>query len=123
MHHIFTDKLCYLRSLISWHLTDDPDVQQLIELATKAFGSIRKEIFCNQSLKAVIPVWLFTAVVINLLLWSCESWTLTAGQHQNLNVCFNIWICAMSRMSRMSKLDLRTHSIRDDELRKHLEIE
>ena len=36
------------------------------------------------------------------------------------NVCFNIWIRAMSRMN---KLDLRTHSMRDEELRKRLRIE
>ena len=63
---------------------------------------------------------LFTAIVVNLLLWGCESWTLTAGQRQNLNVCFNIWIQAMSRVT---KRELRTHSIRDEELRKRLGIE
>ena len=63
---------------------------------------------------------LFTAVVINLLLWGCESWTLTAGQRNNLNVRFNSWVRAMSRMT---KLDLRTHSIRYEDLRKRLGIE
>ena len=63
---------------------------------------------------------LFTAIVINLLLWGCESWTLTAGQRQSLNVRFNRWIRAMSRMT---KLDLRNLSIRDKELRKRLGIE
>ena len=63
---------------------------------------------------------LFTAIVINLLLWGCESWTLTADQRHNLDVRFNSWIHAMSRMT---KLDLQTHSIRDEELMKHLEIE
>ena len=49
-----------------------------------------------------------------------ESWTLTAGQRQNLNVRLNRWI---RMMSRMIKLDLRNHSIRDEELRKCLGIE
>ena len=62
----------------------------------------------------------FAAIVINLLLYGCESCTLTAGQRQHLNVRFNRWIRAMSRMS---KLDLRKHSITDEELRKRLEIE
>ena len=62
----------------------------------------------------------FTAIVINLLLWGYESWTLTAGQRQNLNVRFNIWIRAMSSMT---KLDLCNHSIRDEEPRKRLGIE
>ena len=43
-----------------------------------------------------------------------------AGQRQNLNVRFNRWIQVMSRMT---KLDLHKHSIRDKEIRKHLGIE
>ena len=61
-----TDEFRYLGSLISWDLTDNSDVQQKIELASKAFGSLRKEIFCNQSLKEVTRVRLFTAIVIDL---------------------------------------------------------
>ena len=116
----FTDEFRYLGSLISCDLTDNSDIQQRIGLASKAFGSLRKEIFCNQSLKEVTRVRLFTAIVINLLLWGCESWTLTAGQRQSLNVRFNKWI---RMMSRMTKLDLRNLSIKDKELRKCLGIE
>ena len=88
----FTDEFRYLGSLISCDLTDNSDIQQRIGLASKAFGSLRKEIFCNQSLKEITRVRLFTAIVINLLLWGCESWKLTAGQRQSLNVRFNRWI-------------------------------
>ena len=68
----FTNKFRYLGSLISWDLTDNLDVQQRTGIASKAFGLLRKEIFCNQSLKIVTQVRLFTAFVINLLLWGCE---------------------------------------------------
>ena len=88
----FTDEFGYLGSRISWDLTDNSDVQQRIGLASKAFGSLRKEIFCNQFLKEVTRVRLFTTIVINLLLWGCESWMLNAGQRQNLNVCFNLFL-------------------------------
>ena len=73
--------------------------------------------FCSQALKMVTRVRFFTAIVINLLLWGCESWALTAGQRHNLNVRFNRWIRAMSRMT---KRELQTHSIRDEELMKRL---
>ena len=62
---------------------------------------------------------LFTAIDINLLLWGCESWALTAGQRNNLNVRFNRWVRAMSRTT---KWDLVFLSIRDEELRKCLGI-
>ena len=45
---------------------------------------------------------------------------LTAGQRHNFNVRFNSWVRVISRMI---KLDLRKHSLRDEELRKRLEIE
>ena len=67
----------YLGSLISWDLTDNSDVQQRTGLASKAFGLLRKEIYCNQSIKAVTRVWLFTAIVINLLL---GPWIMDAGR-------------------------------------------
>ena len=80
----------------------------------------QKRFFCNQYLKVVTRVRLITAIVINLLLWGRESWALTAGQRNNLNVRFNSWT---RLMSRMTKLDLRIISIRDEELRKRLGIE
>ena len=43
----FTDEFRYLGSLISWDLTDNSDVQQRTGLAFKAFGSLRKGIFCT----------------------------------------------------------------------------
>ena len=57
---------------------------------------------------------------IHIMFTELRSWTLTSGQHQNFNVCFNSWVRAMSRMT---KWDLRILSIRDEELRKRLGIE
>ena len=48
-----TDEFRYLGSLISRDLTDNSDVQQRIGLASKEFGSLRKEFFCKQSLNEV----------------------------------------------------------------------
>ena len=116
----FIDKFRYLGSLISWLLTDDSDVQQRTGLASKALGSLWKYIFCNQSLKTVTQARLFTAIVIHLLLWGCESWALATGQRNGLNVRFNRWVRAMSIMT---KWDIRILSIRDEELRKRLGID
>ena len=41
-----------------------------------------------------------SSIVINLLLWGCESWTLTAGKRNNLNVLSNNWVREMSRMTK-----------------------
>ena len=73
----FTDEFRYLESLIFWDLMNNSDVQQRMGLASKAFGSLRKVSFCNQSLKAVARVWLFTAIAINVLL---GLWIMDAGR-------------------------------------------
>ena len=75
----FMDNFRYLGSLISWDLTDGSDALQQFGLASKAFDSLRNDISCDQPLKVVIRVRLFTEIIIKLLLWSCKSWTLTAG--------------------------------------------
>ena len=41
----------YIGSLISWDRTDNSDVHQLTELASKAFGLLRKEIFVTNPSK------------------------------------------------------------------------
>ena len=80
----FTETFRYdLRSLISWDLTDNSNVQQRIGYLPKHLAHSEKS-FCNHSLKGVTRVRLFTAIVINLLLLGCELWKLTAGQRQNL---------------------------------------
>ena len=95
----FMEEFRYLGSLISWLLTDTSDAHQRIGLASKAFGALKK-LFCNQSIKVATRVRLFSTIVIHLLLWGCESWTLIAGQCNNLNVRFNSWVHAMSRMTK-----------------------
>ena len=68
MHHIYGQISLPWISNISWLLTDNSDGQHHIGLASQAFGSLRKDIFCYQFLKVVTRVQLFTAIVINLLL-------------------------------------------------------
>ena len=93
----FTSKFCYLGTIISSNLSDDADISRRIQQASKAFGSLSAGVFCNQKyLSAKIRRRLFMAIVINLLLWGCETWALTKQQHQRLESCFNKWIRAMT---------------------------
>ena len=86
----FTSKFCYLGTIISSNLSDDADISRRIQQASKAFGSLSAGVFCNRKyLSAKIRRRLFMAIVINLLLWGCETWALTKQQHQRLESCFN----------------------------------
>ena len=51
----FTDSFCYLGSIITPNLlSDDDDIRRRIQLASKAFGSLRTESFCSQSIGPII---------------------------------------------------------------------
>jgi len=116
----FTNQFCYLGTIISSDLTDNADIARRIQQASKAFGSLREGVFCNQ--KHLNPNkihrHLFSAIVINLLLWGCETWALTK-QHQNrLNSCYNKWIRAMTGTKWK---EVREHRITNKSLREKLD--
>ena len=86
----FTDEFCYLGTIISSDLRDSPDIDRRISQASKAFGSIRSSVFCNEKqLSPIIRRRLFMAIVMHLLLWGCETWALLSEDRNRLNLCFN----------------------------------
>ena len=44
----FTNKFCYLGTIISSNLSDDADISRRIQQASKAFGSLSAGVFCNR---------------------------------------------------------------------------
>ena len=112
----FTNKFRYLGSILTPDLSDETDIQRRIQLASQAFGSLRSNVFCNCSLPCSTRIQLFSAIVVNLLLWGCESWGLKSGNHQALKVCFNRWIRAMNGVKKIDHIN-------DEELRRRLDIE
>ena len=64
----FTNKFCYLGTIISSDLSDDADISRRIQQASKAFGSLSAGVFCNwKHLSPQIRRQLFMAIVISLL--------------------------------------------------------
>ena len=93
----FTNEFRYLGTIISSDLRDRPDIDRRINQASKAFGSLRSSVFCNEKqLSPIIRRRLFMAIVVNLLLWGCETWALLSEDRNRLNVCFNKWVRAMT---------------------------
>ena len=111
----FTNQFCYLGTIISSDLSDDADISRRIQQASKAFGSLSAGVFCNRKhLNPSIRRRLFSAIVVNLLLWGCETWALTKKHRDRLNSCYNKWIRAMTgtkwkeiRENRISNKSLR----------------
>ena len=76
--------------------TDDADISCRIQQASKAFSSLSAGVFYRKHLSPKIRCRLFMAIVVNILLWGCETWALTKQQHQRLESCFNRCIRAMT---------------------------
>ena len=115
----FTNQFCYLGTIISSDLSDDADISRRIQQASKAFGSLRDGVFCNRKhLNSKIRRRLFSAIVINLLLWGCETWALTKLQQNKLDSCYNKWIRAMTGTKWK---EVREHRITNKSLREKLD--
>ena len=71
----FNNELCYLGTIVSSDLRDRPGIDWRINQASKAFGSLLSSVFCNKKqLSPTIRRRLFMAIVMNLLIWGCETW-------------------------------------------------
>ena len=115
----FTNEFRYLGTIISSDLRDRPDIDRRINQASKAFGSLRSSVFCNEKqLSPIIRRRLFMAIVVNLLLWGCETWALLSEDRNRLNVCFNKWVRAMTG-TKWS--DIREKRITNKQLRERLD--
>ena len=116
----FTDEFCYLGTIISSDLRDSPDIDRRISQASKAFGSIRSSVFCNEKqLSPIIRRRLFMAIVMGLLLWESETWALLSEDSNRLTVCFNKWVRAI-KGTRLS--DIREKHLTNKQLRESLDI-
>ena len=115
----FTNEFYYLGTIISSDLRYHPDIDRRINQASKAFGSLRSSVFCNEKqLSPIIRRRLFMAIVVNLLLWGCETWALLSEDRNRLNVCFNKWVRAMTG-TKWS--DIREKRITNKQLRERLD--
>ena len=73
----FSNESWYLGTITSSDLRHCPDIDRRVNQASRAFGSLDSSVFCNQQhLSPIIRRHLFMAIIMNLLLWDCETWAL-----------------------------------------------
>jgi hypothetical protein len=69
----------YLGTTFTPELNDSNNIQLRIDQASKAFYAMNKNIFrCKDILNSKLLLRTYNAIVVNLLLWGCESWALKA---------------------------------------------
>ncbi len=82
---IFTCTFCYLGSLINYSLYNNDNIIARIAAATASMGAL-KEIWWNPHLNFYNKYLLFWAILMNLLLWGAETWSLCKSQLDQLEV-------------------------------------
>ena len=69
----------YLGSIFSSDLSDDKECDARISAASKAFGSLRTQFFTERRVELRAKKGAYEAIILNLLLYGCECWALSAS--------------------------------------------
>ena len=86
------DKCTYLGSVVHRSTSCDAEVARRLALAHGAMNSLNKTVWRSRYLGRQTKVRVFCSLVMPVLLYSCEAWTLTARLRQRLNtfVCTSL---------------------------------
>ena len=93
-------QFCYLGSFLTIDCTDDVDVQNRIDKAAGAFGSVRREVFTNQSVCFGAKLVIYEGLILAILLYGSESWCLTEKLYHKLHLFHARCARAMCRVTR-----------------------
>ena len=70
------DRFCYLRSILSSTTIIDDDVSARLAKASAAYGRLSKRLWNDQGIRLATKIAVYRAVVLTILLYDCDSWTL-----------------------------------------------
>ena len=80
----FTKSFKYLGSLLVPSLNSSAEVDKRLAAAGCAFGALRKCVFGNHDISYVVQGKVYRALVLSILLYGSECWTLTAKDRMRL---------------------------------------
>ena len=100
--------------------TDTLDVSsRIMESAAKAFGALPKCLFASNNVSAAAKRAVYVSVILAILLYGCECWSLTEKLLSRLRVFHNQCVRTMCRVTRKHTWD---HRISDESLRQRLHL-
>ena len=79
-----TDSYTYLGSTLSREANIDMEVNNRLSKANSAFGRLRKEVWERRGISQDTKLKVYMAVVLTILLYACESWTVYSRQARKL---------------------------------------
>ena len=78
------DKFCYLGGTITSDCKSDTDIQLRIGRAAAAMASLDR-VWTSSKISAQTKIRLYNSLVLSILLYGAETWTLTAAQERRLD--------------------------------------
>ena len=76
----------YLGSIISNSCDLDRELNNRLCKASAAFGQLKDRVYLNRNLKLSTKIRVYHAIVVSILLYGCETWTIYSKQLKALNV-------------------------------------
>ena len=110
----------YLGDYVSSDLSDVCAVEARVSEAGKAFGALRQGVFASHSVTPAAKRRPYEVLVLSILLFGCEGWSLTEESLRRLRVFHAQCVRAMCRVSRKHT---RQHHVSSEELRARLGLD
>lgn len=95
----FCEKFRYLGSIIHYSLTSHADVESRLRGAAAAFGALRECIFANKRVRPKVKGKIYMVLVISLLLYGSECWSLTTDLLDKLRSFHHRCVRTMCRIT------------------------
>ena len=106
----------YLGTIFTQLLKDDLDIQWWITQVYGVFATMNC-VLCNRDTTAKLQIWIDHSTVINILLWSCESWALKRELRQKLEFCHHRF---QRKMVTITIYKVKDHQISNKNVRDKL---
>ena len=106
--------------MMTYDLKDDNEIEERIRSAQGAFQSIRIQFFSAKGIKNVHKKTAYEGLVLSILLYGCETWSLTKQQLNRLQMFHNRCVRAMCRVTMWH---VREHRITQQSLESRIQLE
>ena len=113
----FCKNFKYLGTNFTPELNDSNDIKKRIDQAQRAYYALNRNVLRNKKIPTHLRLRLYNAIVVNLLLWGCESWALKEEDRRKLEVCHHR---CLRRMLNITIYEVKDKKISNKEVRKKL---
>jgi hypothetical protein len=111
----FCDTFKYLGSTFTPDLVDTHDIETRIKQASKAFYAMNARVFRNTKIDIKLRMRTYEALIVNLVLWGCESWAIKECDKKKLEVFHNR---CLRRILNLTMYQIKEHRIKNKEIRR-----